>query len=773
MRILVCFILCLFAAVSQSENTLTGKVVGTDNQPVSLFKLVLISSSDSSTIASASFTDGIYTLNDIQPNEYIIKITSFGYAALKQSVKIKSGVTSLPTFVLQPYSIKEITVVAQQPTIRSTADRTIINVENSILSNALNGTDMLQKTPGLIKDASGELIIAGKGMPKYYIDGKEVHSMNEVKILNPRNIESLEIIDNPSAAYDADGHAVILINTLNRTDQYLIRLGGDYTQSRRGSVSEFIEGVLKGGNITTNLYIDHSTANNKTFEDNYSVISSNNNLETHAESVSFDSETSYRLSVDIDITKNQSLIFQSNGFYADVSKINRNQLSYFSNPAFDNFNTHVEQFIQSWQTNNTISYNYRIDSLGQNLKLVVDYTIGNKENTNHFYNQIVGEENDPPFWNKNYNKGKPVICSIKADYTKPFSKRVALDVGTKYYWIRGNDITDMTGSTNLYQHYQTDEHNLSAYASLNMKLDDKLEFRIGLRGEETFRKIQKDHVVFSTTNQFSLFPSASINYSSSETFSTGISYSKRISRPSFSALDPSIYVDSLTNRKGNPNLISTDIHSFQLSCKLFSSLSFRIGYSYQIHPIYFMVYRDELQPQLTDVRFVNGDNVGRYTTSLTFNKQLFSWWSTTFSGVFYTNSYPYIDDNNNKKNNNTPGKNLTIQNTIKLPAKIIFDLGYQYNGKGSWSTSYNEPYWNLYFSLQRSFLRESLTCTVTANDLFNQLTSRQHSVLSGQNLNVFDADDTYFGINIKYQIGKSKYKYSSKSENSEERQRIH
>jgi len=773
MRIIVCFILCLFVLVSRSENIITGKVVGADNQLVSYFNLILISSSDSSIIVSAAFTDGIYTLNDIQPNEYIIKITSFGYATLKQSVKTKSGVNLLPTLVLQPNSIKEITIVARQPTIRSTADRTIINVKNSILSNALNGTDMLQKTLGLIKDASGELIIAGKGIPKYYIDGKEVHSMNEVKILNPLNVESVEIIDNPSAAYDADGHAVILINTLNKLDQYLLRFGGNFTQSRRGSVSEFIEGALKTGKMTTNLYVDHSTTNNKTYEDNYSIIASDNTFETHAGSLSFDSETSYRLSVDVDLAKNQSLTFQSNGYYNDASRINRNQFSSFSNPAFDNFNTHAEQFIQSWQSNNTISYNYKIDSLGQNFKVIADYTIGNKENTNNFYNQIVGVGSNLPFWNRNLNKGKPEVYSVKGDFTKPFTKKVALDIGAKYYLIKGNNITDMIGSTNLYQQYQTDEQNLSAYTSLNAQLSDRLEIRIGVRGEETFRKIQKDYIDIAKNNQLSFFPSASINYTYSEAFSTGISYSKRISRPSLSALDPSIYVDSLTNRKGNPNLVSTDIHSFLLSGKLFSFLSFRIGYSYLIHPIYFMVYKDEVQPQLTDVRFVNGDNVSRYTASFTFNKQLFTWWNTTLYGLIYTSSYPYIDDNNVRRNNNTSGKNITLQNSIKLPAKVLFEIGYQYNGNASWTTSYNEAYWNLYFSLQRSFFHESLICTLTANDLFNQLTSRQHSVLSGQNLNVFDADDTYFGVSIKYQIGKSKYKYSSKSENSEERQRIY
>lgn len=773
MRIIVCFFLCQFVVIAQAEDSLTGKVVGTDNKPVDYFNLALIAPTDSSVVASAAFANGTFSLNDIKANKYVLKITSFGYAALKQTIEIKGGDTKLPTMVLQPNSIKEVTVTAQQPIIQSKADRTIVIVDGSILANALNGDDMLQKTPGLIRSSNQELIVAGKGTPKYYIDGKEVYSMNEVKMLNPQNIKSIEIIDNPSATYDAEGHAVVLINTLKRMDQYLLRFGGTFTQSRRSTGSGFVEGTLKTGRITSNLYIDHSTDNNKTFENNYSTLSATSTMDMHAASISHDSESSYRLSVDIDMAKNQTLTFQSNGYYIGNSVINRNQLTHFSSSLYSDFNTHMEQSQKSLQSNSTLNYDYKIDTLGQNLKLIVDYTFGHKDNTNRFYNQIVGTENNPAFWNNNFNKEIPTILSVKENYTKPFSNITKLETGIKYYWIKGDNITDMTGSTNLYQHYQTDEQYFAAYASLNIKLNKKLEFRIGLRGEETLRKARKDDNVFLNTNKFGLFPSALINYTYSDNFSTGISYSKRISRPSFSALDPSIYVDSLTNRRGNPNLSSTDIHSLQVSFNIFGFLSLRVGYNYSIHPIYFMVFKDNLQAQLTNVRFENGDNVGRYNASLSFNKQLFAWWSTTLYGALFTNSYPYYDESNIRKNNNTPGRNLTFQNSINLPRKVVLDVGFQYNGKGSWATTYNEPYWNLYFSLQRSFFHEALSCTLTANDLFNQMTSSQRSVLPGQNLNVFDADDTYIGISLKYQIGRSKYKYSSKSENSEERQRIH
>lgn len=775
MRVIVCLcpFLCLFLNTVSAQGLLSGKVVDSENKPVDYFNITLLTPTDSSTIASAAFCKGAFVLNNINTQTYMLQITSFGYAASKQTIEIKDGSNELPTIVLQPNTIKEVTVTSRRPTIQNKADRTIIGVEGSILTTALNGNDLLMKTPGLIKGPNGELIVAGKGIPKYYIDGKEVHSTAELKIMNPRDIKSIEIIDNPSAAYDAEGHAVVLINTNKQADQYLLRIGGDFTQSRRSSESGFVEGTLKTGKVTSNLYIDHSNTNNKTAEDNYSTLSASSKMETHASSVSHDSESSYRLSIDIDLAKNHTLIFQSNGYYIDNSHINRNQLSHFSSSQLNDFNTHMNQLLKTWQSNNTINYNYKIDTLGQTLKVIADYTVGHNQNTTKFYNQLVGKENNTIFWNNNYNKGIPTIYSIKGDYTKPVNKKITLETGLKYYWIKGDNTTDLTGSTNLYQHYQTDEQNFAAYTSLNVKLNNKLEFRVGLRGEETLRKARKDNISFLNAKQFGLFPSALINYCHSEKFSTGISYSKRISRPTFSALDPSVYVDSLTNRKGNPNLKSTDIHSFQLSFKFFGALSLRIGYNYSIHPIYFMVYKDDLQPQLTDVRFENGDNTGRYSASLSFNKQLLECWSTTLYGAVFTNSYPYYDDNNIRKNNNTPARNLTFQNSISLPKKFIFDIGFQYNGKGSWATTYNEPYWNLYFSLQRSFFHEALTCTLTANDLFNQLTSRQHSVLPGENINVFDADERRIGISIKYQIGKSKYNYSSKSENSEERRRVH
>ena len=772
MKYSIYFFFCLFITTLQAQTSLHGMIVGAGNKPVDYFYAGLLSEKDSVFIAGAAFTNGVYDFKGLKAQNCILKITSLGCSTAFENITLAKGANQLNPITLQPTAMREITVIARRPVIQSKADRTIVSVEGSVLASTLNGVDMLQKTPGLIRDPNGELIVAGKGVPKYYVDGKEVHSMTEVKILNPLNIKSIEIIDNPSSAYDAEGHAVVLINTIKRMDQYQLRIGGDFTQSRRSSGSGFIEGTLKTGVVTSNFYIDHSISNNKTFENNYSMLSFNNTMDTHATSISHDSENSYRLSVDIDVAKNQTLTFQDNGYYVDNSTNDRNQFSHFSSSSFSDFNTHMNQFLTTWQNNSTLNYTYRIDTLGQAVKVLADYTVGNKQKTSKFYNQVVGDENNMVFWNNNDNKNTPTIYSIKGDYTKPLGKKATLEAGLKYYWIKGDNITDLKGSTDLYQHYQTDEQNLAAYTSFNLKFNKKFELRIGVRAEETHRKARKDDVAYMNVSQFGLFPSALINYKFSENFTTGVSYSKRISRPTFSALDPSLYVDSLTNRRGNPNLNPTEIHSIQVSFKLFSSLSLRTSYNYSVHPIYFLVYKDNLQPQLTDVRFENGDNVGRYNISLSYNKQLFDWWSTTLSGTVFTNSYPYYDESNIKRDNNTAGRNATVQNTITILKKYTFDVGFQYNGKGSWATIYNEPYWNLYFSLQRSFFHDALSCTLSANDIFNQMTSHQHSVLSGRNMNVYDQDDRYVGISIKYQIGKSKYKYTSKSDNSEERQRV-
>jgi len=765
---------CGFFAINSlyASVQLTGKVVDSDHNPVDYFNVVLLSPKDSSMITGGNFTDGKFRFANLKEQAYLIKVSGLGFVDFRQSITVTNA-TELAPVVLQTKALKEVSVTARRPVIQSKADRTIVTVEGSILSNAINGNDMLQKTPGLIRDPkTGDFTVAGKGAPVFYIDGKEVHSMEEVKALNPQNIKTIEIIDNPSSAYDAEGHAVVLITTIKHTDKYLLLVGSNFTQSRRSSGDAYFEGVLTTGIVTTNIYYDGTINNGKTYENNYSNLSSDNNMTTLGASVSHNHEHDYRLSVDISPSKKHTLSFQSDGYFS-AGGGNRFQNTQFSALAYQDFNTYINQYGKFNQFNGTLNYSWQIDSLGQNLKIVGDYTKGGNDYGTDYYNVVENDMMHVPYWNTTHNLGKPVISSLRVDYMKPFCKIYKLEAGSRLYHITENNHADLTGSTALNQHYQTTEQNIAVYVSLSAKFSDKVNARLGLRGEDTYRKALKNSVLYTNTTQFGFFPSLLINYDCSKQFTVGFSYSKRISRPSFAALDPSIYTDSLLNRQGNPNLKATDIHAFLVTMKFFSSFSIRTGYNYKINPIYFLVYKDTQNRQMTDCRFVNGTNTGNFFLSTSYNKSICKWWSTSISSSISTNSYIYYDDNNVQRNNNHPKCNGNIQNTFTLPWNITFDTGFQYNGTGSMSTIYiTKPAWSLFGSLQKGFLHNALMCTLSANDIFRKNISYQQSVLKGNNLNVFDGDTRSIQLSIKYQIGKSNYQYQSHSATQEEKSRI-
>jgi hypothetical protein len=769
MKFYLPIIFILFSSSIYSQTGLTGKVVDRDNKPVDYFNVMLLSPKDSVTITGGTFFNGKFQFDKLKAQSYLLKITDMEYKDYLNPVILTNGVNTLPVIVLQTKEMNEVTVTAHRPTIQSKADRTIVTVEGSILGNTINGMDMLLKTHGLIKDAQGNISVAGKGTPVFYIDGREVRSMDEVKMLNPQNIMTIEIIDNPSAAYYAEGHEVVLINTIKRTDQYSVRLGGDFTQSRRESGNAFVEGVIRSGIITTNLYYNYEKDNNKTFEDDYRYPYPNDLMSTNASDLSSSKEHSYRLSTDIAFSPKQSVTVQSDGlFSSDID--HRTQFTQFSDPSSSNFYTYSTDKGLPYQINGTVDYNFTIDTLGQTLKAVADFTQMKQNDMQAFYNEIVNNTS-APFMNENDNRGLSKVYSVKADYTKPFNKRWRLEMGINYYDITSDNHTDLSGSTNLLQHNQTDEQNFAAYASLSANLNKKIELRLGLRGENTIRSAKNGGVSYLDTTQFNLFPSALVNYTCSENFTAGLSYTERISRPPFSYLDPSLMVDSLTNRKGNPTLKSTLIHSFELSFKFFHALSVRGGYRYLINPIYFLVYLDATMPQMTDVRIVNGDHTYSYFLTVAYDKSLFRWWSISLYGSIWTNSYPY-NDNGVMKNNNIPPKYGSVSSTFNLPWSVTFDTGFNYNGKGSNGSIYNKAFSNLFASLQRSFLHKALSCTLSVNDLFRQSITHQQSVLDGKNLNVFDQDSRYVSLSVSYQIGKSSYQYHSKSADQTERQRI-
>jgi hypothetical protein len=537
-----------------------------------------------------------------------------------------------------------------------------------------------------------------------------------------------------------------------------------------GSGTVFGDGIFNTKYVGITAYYAYENRDIRVFEDNTSTLPMGW-MHTNS-SYKISSQTNkYRVSIDLKLNQKHSLQLQADGF-ALTEYDDKTEYAQFSQVTLPNFYTYSLTESSPYQFNSSLNYNYQIDSIGQRLKFVADYCKYRNTFNQQFYSTL--EEDMPPtnpFMNYNNANSTFNLYTLSAGYVKPFLKKWTFETGAKYYAITSNSQTDILGSTNLLQNTSTNEQNIGVYASLSAALSPSIYMTAGLRAERMSRELGKNSLKQIDTSQINLFSSFLINYKSSNNFSIGFSYSGRISRPSIRALDPAVIVDSLSNQQGNPYLESSLIHSFHLSTKLYNCLTIRLGYRYVLNPIYFVAYKDFDNPQVTNVRIVNGKNTDVYTASVIFDKDLFKWWSVSLSGSISTNKYLYLDKDGVQKNNNTPLTYFSTQNNFSLPWGVLFNLGFIWF-KGSSGSIYNGASSNLFASIQKNWFNQKLSVALSANDILRQYITYETSVLNGNNLNVYDSDSRSITISISYKIGQSLYKYVSKAGNEEEQRRI-
>lgn len=761
------FILLVFTAKAQG---VSGRVLDSDNKPVEYYNLQLLDSKDSSFVEGLTFYQPDFQLKNLKTGNYILKISSLGYKDYSKQITLENNaVLVLPVINLQYKELGGVVVTARRPTIITKADRIMVKVEGSALAESSNGLEMLKHTPGISYDGRGNFSIPGKENAVFYINNIKATSMNEVKNLNPNAIKSIEIIDNPSVAYEAEGSAVVLITTKKQKESTL-QLEGGITQSRKTAGWGSVEMVYSTQKFTTDLFYNYSHGNSWGRE--------LNTRESDNFSLSTLGITNYRsynhlvqLKLDYEIDKRQSLLLQTS-INPNKDNGSRNDFTAFGEVGYTDFYTYKTMTDKSNELDAVLNYTFNIDSLGQKLLIASDINYHDVKSNSVYYNKLVNDTTSSRFINTISNYNYPFLFSIKADYTKPITQFLSMDLGAKYYTIESDAKSNLTGSTNLNQHYITKEQNIAGYVNGNFKVSEKLSFNAGLRLEDMHRSAIKDGVSYMDTIQIGFYPSMQLNYKISDNQNIGFSYSKKISRPSFDALDPSITKDSLFIRSGNPNLKSTDIHTFQLSLGICQDLQASVSYTYYKNPYFFLVHSDYDNPMIDVCEYINLSSKFRWIGKLIYNKSILKNWSISMIGTGYTNHFSYKDVDGLVKTNNKPSFSLDLTTTATFPFKIDFDGGIKYQSKGSWGAIYSYSSNNVYFSLQRKFLKDALNCTLSVNDLLNNSIGKQQSVLYGRNLNDFNADTRHVELTLRYVLGKSFFNKQINSGSDEERSRL-
>src|SRR5690349_22306886 len=238
---------------AQHPNKISGGVTNGE-QPLYGVTVSLLKASDSSlSKITSTGKKGTFEFESQEPGQYLIKLTFVGYTDkflpffdLKSTDTIYAGIQQMSVIAK---TLGEVVVNSRKPLIEVKADKMIFNVEGSINAVGNNALELLRRTPGVTVTNDDNISLKGKSGVNIYIDGRPTYlapgQLSEyLRSLSSSNIESIEIISNPGARYDAAGSAGIINIRMKKNQK--IGFNGSLTAG-------FIQGVTPKTNNSVNL----------------------------------------------------------------------------------------------------------------------------------------------------------------------------------------------------------------------------------------------------------------------------------------------------------------------------------------------------------------------------------------------------------------------------------------------------------------------------------------------------------------------------------------
>lgn len=228
--IVIFVILWATTSFGQSNSvTISGLIKDkADKTALSYVNVVLKTEKDSAFVTgTVSNEEGRFTLVDIKPNNYYVEISYIGYLTKKQSLYVGSlsEFLDLATIDLEEdiKTLSEVIISAKQEEVGGKMDKKTFTVEDNISQSGGSVLQTMQNLPGVtVQD--GKVQLRGNDKVNVLIDGKQTAltgfgSQSGLDNIPASAIEKIEIINNPSSRYDANGNAGIINIVMKKNKQ--------------------------------------------------------------------------------------------------------------------------------------------------------------------------------------------------------------------------------------------------------------------------------------------------------------------------------------------------------------------------------------------------------------------------------------------------------------------------------------------------------------------------------------------------------------------------
>lgn len=794
MKSSVLFVFLFLGFTNAHAQKISGFIKKDAGDAASAATIALLKSSDSSIVKYASIKkDGQFEFLNIATGHYFLKASHIGYKTIFVPVEVLSSDVSLNPVVLvkDATSLAGVTVSSAKPIIEVKADKTILNVEGTINATGNDGLELLRKSPGVMIDKDDNISLAGKNGVSIYIDGKPSplsgsDLTNYLKSLQSSQMESIEIITNPSAKYDAAGNAGIINIKLKKNKTFGTN-GNLNTGYNQGFYPKFNAGLgLNHRNKKINVFgtYNFNTGTNR-MEIN-SIKEQLDTLFTEYNTMKMKNTThGFKAGADYFLNKKSTIGAVVNGNFSDLS-FNTSGPMYFS---FISTGAQVK-ILKATNDNKmprndvNANLNYRYSASGKEFSIDADYGFYNIKSDqfqpNYYYDGTGTLETSRAIYNMiaptNIN-----IATIKSDYEQDFkggklgfggkTSFVKTDNDFRSYNVYSNGSVLDTGKSNKFDY----KENINAlYVNYAKQFKKGFMLQLGLRAENTnitgtsngYQWNSNAWKKYDSTfdrNYTGFFPSAALTFNKNPMNQWTFSYSRRIDRPAYQDLNPFEFrLNEYSYMKGNTDLRPQYTNSFGITNVFKYRLTTTLNYSH-VTDVFARVpdTTDKTKGFLTKKNLATQDIVA-LNISYPFQYKNYSFFATLNSNY----SHYLADFGGGDRNIDLKVFALTyyMQNSFKFGKGWTAELSGLYISPSVWQGTIKSNAMGMVdIGMQKNILKNKGNIKAVVSDIFKTMKWGGTSDFAGV-YSTFNGHGelTQFKLNFTYRFGNSQVKAASK-----------
>ena len=568
-----------------------------EGEPAAILQFYRLPDMEKAVAFTTTDMDGRFSHTFTLEGDYVLVFDNMGRKVERRNFTVPADtpVVDLGEILAQDSAemLKGGSITAMRPLVKMEVDKMTYNVEDDVDAKTSTVLDMLRKVPMVTVDGQDNITVNGSSSFQVYVDGKPNRMMSQnassiFKVMPASSVKNIEVVTNPGVKYDAEGVGGVLNITTNReatggqsvADGFYGTVMG--MASNRGFGGGLNASMQKGkfamslnANVMNNSMSGTETDMERTQDNGFSTVTHTTSdmkmpMAMVNGSASYEIDTLNLVSATLGVMhfgmRNESgitnTIFSAPGMagfaYSGTMSSENNRSNISAGADYQHLWADVpgRSFVLSYQFNGAPGVNNTVNTFDAASYSGFDLTdrksLGSTGSFDH---------------------------TLQADFTTPISEKINISTGAKYtnrhnssdqtdYLWNGTAFVENPLSSLTYDFYNRIG---AAYTELEGKFGN-FGVKAGARYEYTWQNYNSSASdrTFSV-NYGNLVPTASLQWSPSQTQNIGISYNMRISRPGISYLNP--YVDTSDPTAlsyGNPELQTEIGHNISLVYNYYS-----------------------------------------------------------------------------------------------------------------------------------------------------------------------------------------------------------